>query len=225
MPVEEFADLDFTNDLLVIPVIDLMELVYSNGLFPLGSFPGRYLKPSSGRSLARVPGKIAVTFNWQGDARQMHDFQRRVPLAEFGKWAAANSDKYSFHSLQTRFAGYCEPWEGWPEGVAVEDCSASITNMDDVAGFIAAGDVHVGQCGANVHVAGAMGHPAVLLCGAAPDWRWCQDEALYPSVEVVRQSGHVGDWSGSFSKLDAAIGRARGNPHVVEAVIDELVVA
>lgn len=194
--------------MLVIPVIDLMALLYSNGLFPLGSFYAPYLSARGRRALARVPGKIAVTFNWQGDKRQLHDFQRRVPLAEFGKWAAANTDRYTFHSVQTRFAGFCDPWEGWPVEVPLQDCSDGIENMADVAHFIAAGDVHVGQCGANVHLAGAMGHPTVLLCGEAPDWRWSQDENLYP-LEVVKQSGPVGDWSGSFGELEAAIGRAR----------------
>jgi len=192
-----------SGDSILVPVIDLMEYAHHAGLFPLGSWCGPYLKADSRRPIARIDGRIAVAFCWQGDPNQTHDFARRIPFPEFAKWASANRDRYTFHSVQTKFGGYCEPWEGWPEDVPVEDLGEGIKDMADVARAISACDVFVGQCGGNLHLAGALGHPAVGLLGLSHDWRWDMAEPLY-GFSLVKQTA-LGDWPSAFDQLNAAI--------------------
>jgi tetratricopeptide (TPR) repeat protein len=200
-------------DVAIIPVIDLMRELHRFGLFPLGTFMGPYLtvparESGSGRPAwsnwrpRRKPGKIAIAFCWQGDPKQPQDFNRRIPFPAWGEFARRYSDRYTFHSVQAKFAGYIDPWEGWPAGVEIEDCSLMIHDMRDVAEIISRCDVFVGQCGANLHLAGALGVPAVAMLGASHDYRW-DFEPLY-DVRLVKQD-RPGDWSSAFAQLDAAI--------------------
>ena len=153
--------------------------------------------------LERQPGKLAVAFSWQGDPRQTHDWSRRVPLEAFGEWARANADRFTFHSLQSKFAGYGEPWAGWPEDVPIQDCSGS-TDFADVAALMQECDVFVGQCGGLVHLAGALGKDAIVLLGASHDWRWEAWPPLYHSVMGLVQS-KPGDWRSAFDQLTDAV--------------------
>lgn len=153
--------------------------------------------------LERQPGKLAVCFSWQGDPRQTHDWSRRVPLEAFGEWARANADRFTFHSLQSKFAGYGEPWAGWPEDVPIQDCSGS-TDFGDVAALMQECDVFVGQCGGLIHLAGALGKDAIVLLGASHDWRWEAWPPLYHSVMGLVQS-KPGDWRSVFAQLTDAI--------------------
>jgi hypothetical protein len=191
------------GDSILVSVVDLLEYTHHAGLFPLGSWRGPYLKAPQQSVIHRESGKIAVAFSWQGDPNQTHDFMRRIPFGEFAKWASANRNRYTFHSVQTKFGGYCEPWEGWPDDVPVEDLGAGIRDMADAARAISACDVFVGQCGGNLHLAGALGHPAVALLGLAHDWRWDMAEPLY-GFSLVKQTT-LGDWPSAFDQLNRAI--------------------
>jgi tetratricopeptide (TPR) repeat protein len=153
--------------------------------------------------LERQPGKLAVCFGWQGDPRQTHDWNRRVPLEAFGDWARANADRFTFHSLQSKFAGYGEPWAGWPDDVVVQDCSGS-TDFADVAALMQECDIFVGQCGGLIHLAGALGKDAIVLLGASHDWRWEAWPPLYHSVMGLVQS-KPGDWRSVFDQLTDAV--------------------
>jgi len=164
-----------------------------NGSAPVG-------RPSR---LERQPGKIAVAFSWQGDPRQTHDWNRRVPLAEFGAWAKANADRFTFHSMQSKFAGYGEPWAGWPDDVPIQDCSGA-TDFGDLAALVSECDVFVGQCGGLVHLAGSIGKGAIVLLASSHDWRWDSWLPLYNSVMGLVQD-EPGDWSSVFRHLTDAI--------------------
>lgn len=153
--------------------------------------------------LERQPGKIAIAFGWQGDPRQTHDWNRRVPLVEFGKWAKANADRFTFHSLQSKFAGYGEPWAGWPDDVPIQDCSGS-TDLADVAALVNECDILVAQCGGLIHLAGAIGKTAIALLASSHDWRWDQYPRLYDSVWQLEQS-EPGNWPGVFAHLTPLI--------------------
>jgi tetratricopeptide (TPR) repeat protein len=193
-------------DVAIIPVIDLMDELRRSGSFPLGAFGAPYLGDRVSPKLAweprREPGKKAIAFCWQGDPRQPQDFNRRIPFPEWGRFAAAAHERYTFHSVQTKFAGNINPFEGWPKHVPLENCGGLVHSMRDVAEIIGKCDVFVGQCGANLHLAGAMGAPAVAMLGASHDFRW-DFEPLY-DVALVKQI-RPGDWPSAFSQLDAAI--------------------
>ena len=195
----------------VVAALDLMADHWARTGDPVGGALGGgrgnpYLKaPGKSKPDLGNDGKPAVAFAWQGDPRQTHDWNRRLPLAGFGEWAAANRE-FAFVSLQTRFAGYGEPWAGWPDDVPVVDAAASliVSDMGDVADWIEAADVFVGQCGGLVHLAGALGKPAVVMLAASHDWRWDQSPPLYASVVPVVQAT-PGDWPSAFAKLTETI--------------------
>lgn len=193
----------------VYPVIDLMREDFQAGRFALGPFDEPYLKVKEFGVPWDVPAaaddrRIRVAFGWQGDRRQPQDFSRRVPFTAFAAFAAAHPDRYHFVSLQTKFAGYCDPWEGWPADVPVTDCSEFITDMASTAELMARCDVFVGQCGALLHLAGALGKPAVAMLGASHDWRW-DFEPLYGENFALLFQDRPGDWPSAFGRLDAAI--------------------
>lgn len=192
----------------VYPVIDLMAEEFEAGRFPLGSFDGPYLKVEEFGVPWEVPAgddqRIRVAFGWQGDRRQPQDFARRIPFTEFARFAAAHPDRYHFVSLQTKFAGYCDPWQDWPSTVPVTDCSEFITDMASTAELMARCDVFVGQCGALLHLAGALGKPAVAMLGASHDWRWDFDPLYGDNFGLVSQD-RPGDWPSAFNRLESAI--------------------
>jgi len=198
------ADLD---DAELVPVLDLMADYWARTGDPVGGNLGGgrgngYLK-APGKAKPELPqGKPVLAFAWQGDPRQTHDWNRRLPLASLGAWAGANRELFNFASLQTRFAGYGEPWADWPDDVPVVDASQSvmITDLGELADWIEAADVFVGQCGGLVHLAGALGKPAVVMLAASHDWRWDQSPPLYASVLRAVQTA-PGDWASAFSKL------------------------
>jgi len=205
----------------VIPVIDLMRDNFQAAGFALGSYAGPYLFSRPGSvfehfvtsgaddasghfRVSREPGKIAVGFVWQGDPRQTHDFNRRIAFRHFAEFACQHSDRFSFHSLQTKHAGYGAPWENWPDDVPLEDLSAQISDVASAAEIIDACDVFVGQCGGMLHLAGALGKPAVAMLGAAHDWRWDFEPLYGPNMALVFQD-RPGDWPSAFAKLAGAI--------------------
>lgn len=195
-------------DVAVIPVIDLMGELGRLGRFPLGAFSKPYIRPPSPQIAwepAREPGKIAIAFSWQGDPKQTQDFARRIPFAEWGNFARLANERYTFHSMQTKFAGPIDPWQGWPEGVHVDDCSNLNRDMRDAAELIGKCDVFVGQCGALLHLAGALGKPAVAMLGYTHDFRW-DYEPLYDCV-LVKQT-QPGNWPSAFAQLEGAIEQA-----------------
>ena len=208
----ELNTFNIRPDVAVVPVIDLMRELHRFGLFPLGSFTGPYIstpQPRLNWMPAREPGKIAIAFCWQGDPRQPQDFNRRIPFQEWGRFAESHADRYTFHSVQSKFAGNIEPWQGWPRSVEVENCAPLIRDLRDVAEIISKCDVFVGQCGANLHVAGAIGKPAVGLLGFSHDWRW-DAEPIYDCVLALQT--RPGDWPSAFASLDAAIEQALNPP-------------
>ena len=208
----ELNTFNIRPDVAVVPVIDLMRELHRFGLFPLGSFTGPYIstpEPRLNWMPAREPGKIAIAFCWQGDPRQPQDFNRRIPFQEWGRFAESHADRYTFHSVQSKFAGNIEPWQGWPRSVEVENCAPLIRDLRDVAEIISKCDVFVGQCGANLHVAGAIGKPAVGLLGFSHDWRW-DAEPIYDCVLALQT--RPGDWPSAFASLDAAIEQALNPP-------------
>ena len=204
-------------DVAVIPVIDLMGELLSLGAFPLGGFRAPYIRPPSpylawqpSGSIVRYatagkPARVAIAFSWQGDPKQTQDFARRIPFQAWANFARDNAESYTFHSMQTKFAGHIDPWEGWPAEVPLDDTSTINRTMRDAAELIEKCDVFVGQCGALVHLAGAMGKPCVVLLGFAHDYRW-EFEPLYDCV-LVKQT-RPGDWASAFAQLPRAIEEA-----------------
>ena len=74
----------------------------------------------------------------------------------------------------------------------------------DTAAAIEALDLVVTVDTAVLHVAGALGRPALMLThGATPDWRWLNAADVpvwYPSVRLVRCPDGTGDWAAAAAR-------------------------
>lgn len=60
----------------------------------------------------------------------------------------------------------------------------------DTAAIMSALDLVVSVCTAPLHLAGALGRPAIALLKSAPDWRWMmrgEDTPWYPTMTLCRQ--------------------------------------
>jgi hypothetical protein len=181
----------------------VMARQYGAGGAPLGAWHGPYLKAEPVLH-GWGSGKVRVGFAWQGDPRQPHDFNRRIPFSEFATFASAFADRYSFVSLQTKFAGNCAPWEGWPAEAQLFDASTDIADYAAAAAWLKSCDVFVGQCGSMLHLAGALGVPAVAMLGAAHDWRWDFEPLYGENFHLVFQD-RPGHWPSAFAQLAGAI--------------------
>jgi Tfp pilus assembly protein PilF len=78
----------------------------------------------------------------------------------------------------------------------------------DTAAIMSALDVAVSVCTAPLHLAGALGRPAIALLRAAPDWRWMmerEDTPWYPSMTLCRQKAG----ENYAPVIDRAVAKAR----------------
>ncbi|KWA08312.1 FkbM family methyltransferase [Burkholderia cepacia] len=82
----------------------------------------------------------------------------------------------------------------------------AIGDFSDLAALMLALDAVVTTCTAHVHLAGALGVPAVLLLSPKADARWETGSrtALYPCVRIVR-AAHVGRWDDAVDRAMAFV--------------------
>jgi len=82
-------------------------------------------------------------------------------------------------------------------GITVHHWQGAIDVYDETAALVCALDRVVTVCTALVHLAGALGRPAIVMVPFGSDWRYgAQGERMlwYPSVRLLRQRA-IGDWS------------------------------
>jgi tetratricopeptide (TPR) repeat protein len=78
----------------------------------------------------------------------------------------------------------------------------AIDDLDEQAALISACDMTISVAQTALHLAGALGKPAIGLIGSKPAWRYQmsgEKMAWYESVKLVRQEGD--DWNGLFRKV------------------------
>ncbi|MEP3115709.1 tetratricopeptide repeat protein [Nisaea sp.] len=95
-----------------------------------------------------------------------------------------------------------------PLFTTLTDLSAHLTNFEQTAAALEELDLLITVDTSVVHVAGALGRPALLLKSKAPEWRWPSGQETspwYPSVEVFEQK-RLGDWTDA---IDRAAGQLR----------------
>ncbi|AKM41474.1 FkbM family methyltransferase [Burkholderia contaminans] len=81
-----------------------------------------------------------------------------------------------------------------------------IGDFSDLAGLMLALDAVVTTCTAHIHLAGALGVPAVLLLSPKADARWETGSrtALYPGIRIVR-AARVGQWDDAVDRAMAFV--------------------
>ncbi|MGU3780899.1 FkbM family methyltransferase [Burkholderia metallica] len=82
----------------------------------------------------------------------------------------------------------------------------AIGDFSDLAALMLALDAVVTTCTAHIHLAGALGVPAVLLLSPKADARWETGSrtALYPGIRIVR-AAHVGKWDDAVDRAMAFV--------------------
>jgi len=91
----------------------------------------------------------------------------------------------------------------------VEDLGQYLHDFQDTAALVSALDLVVTVDTSTVHVAGALGRPALLMLASCGEWRWLasgRDSPWYATVRILRQD-RPGDWSGVTNQVAAEIRR------------------
>jgi hypothetical protein len=185
--------------------LPLLNLPYALGLRPQ-EYRGRipYLAADATR-LARWRERIGtqgirIGIVWQGNPKAPVDHLRSVSLAAFSPIAALPQVRL--------FALQKGPGEDSPAPFALDRLGPEMDRGPDwfldAAAAITALDLVVTVDTAVLHLAGALGRPALMLThGRHPDWRWQQrreDTLWYPSVRLVRCPDGTADWGAAAAR-------------------------
>lgn len=185
-----------------LPLIDLPRAL---GLSPQ-HYQGRvpYLAAARDR-MARLrtrigDGGLRIGIVWQGNPAAPVDANRSVPLAAFAPLAAIPGVR--LFSLQK---GPGEEQQApFPLDRLGPELDGGADWFLDTAAAICALDLVVTVDTAVLHLAGALGRPALMLMhGRHADWRWlhAQDVPVwYPSVRLVRCPDGNADWRGAVGR-------------------------
>ncbi|WP_432723355.1 tetratricopeptide repeat protein [Jeongeupia wiesaeckerbachi] len=143
--------------------------------------------------LAEAGNKPRIGLVWAGNPAHNHDHWRSCEVSEFAPLLARQD--LAVFSLQKDDASnqvFSLPREIWPHNLAV-----CLEDLTDTTYALSKLDVLISVDTAVVHLAGSLGVPAILLQGAASDWRWglaAKPHRVYSSVSVVFQK-EPGNWS------------------------------
>ncbi len=180
-----------------------------------------YLIPDATRAAAwrqrfDSAGTPVVGLAWRGGTRKTRAGLRSLELSDCLPLAGAHRGRFvclqrgdcSAEIAAARAAGLDLQW--WPQ--ALED-------LDEMAALIAALDAVVSVDNTSVHLAGALGVPALVMLAYMPDWRYGFAGASmpwYPSLRLFRQSDRR-DWATVVAAVAAALATLPdrgGTPHV-----------
>jgi tetratricopeptide (TPR) repeat protein len=174
--------------------------------------PRRYLKlPGDGTgriALDTVPGRdFHVGIAWTGNPEHPEQAYRALPLEALTP--VFDLPGVQFHALH--LADDCDAIRrhGLPGNLSLY--GDRIVDLADTAGLIDRCDLIVSVDTSAIHLAGALGKPAVLLLPRGSEFRWMQgraDTPWYESVAIVRQR-HFLDWSGPIAEAKERITAAR----------------
>ena len=179
--------------------IALLSLPLALGITDPGSATA-YLHADPLRSEAwarRLPPYSAgyVGIGWRGNPLRRHDPQRSVTLEALRSWfEAAQRHKLGVVALQRDVSEQERVWlEQFPN---VQAPGADLGDLDDTAALMTITRQVVSVDTSLIHLAGALGRPAVVLLRFCSDWRWGIDRpdgATYRSVRTLRQPAPA-DW-------------------------------
>jgi tetratricopeptide (TPR) repeat protein len=178
---------------------DLIRWAYERGLpHPFGKWEGPYIKAPGKAEIARKEGrtkgtqKTVIGFCWQGNPMHVYDWARSMPFKAFLEWAEPRQESCTFVSLQ-----HGEKLFKMPEWM-IDGDRPDFAGLSEV---IAACDVIVGPDTGVMHLAGAMGKPAVMLHTFHREWRWRLSTQLYAKSFRQLQQFKAGDWKELLSRL------------------------
>jgi tetratricopeptide (TPR) repeat protein len=152
--------------------------------------------------LRDLPRRPNIGIAWQGGAQTTRVDLRSVQL---GSLYPVLSQPANFISLQYTTLAQQECDEFFATtGIRVHhwEKAAHGDNMADQAALISQLDAVVTVCQTCVHVAGALGTPAMVLVPSGPSWRYgvTGNMPWYQSVDLFRQA-KSGDWTATVAQV------------------------
>lgn len=148
-----------------------------------------YLKPTT-----EYP-KSRIGLSWFGGTMLTHEGLRNAPV----------EDWKTFLELGSCISLQYGPREDEAKVLGIPHDSAGIEDLDRLAAMIKSCDLVITVCNTTVHIAGALGVPAIVLVPAKPAWRYgLKGERMvwYDSPLMVRQN--VGEsWPDVFERAKA----------------------
>ncbi len=156
--------------------------------------------------LDELPG-FRIGLCWQGSQRQQSNHLRSLPVAALAPLAELpgvgavslqmdGADEIAAAKLSDRIRDFGDELDR--DGAFV-DSAAIIENLD----LVVTVDTAI------AHLAGALGRPAWLLLGSAPDYRWLltrEDSPWYPTLRIFRQQKQR-EWGPVVERVRQALAR------------------
>lgn len=131
-------------------------------------------------------GKV-VAVAWEGNPAHKRNLQRACPLKELRPLASIPGvNLVSLHKERLTPA--------LSAGIDFDIAEGVVSTVEDAMAVIAAADAVVVVDTLAIHLAGAMGVPAVGLIDSPGDWRWSCPIRWYPSLRLVHQE-REGCWA------------------------------
>lgn len=150
----------------------------------------------------RQSARRLVGINWAGNPDHPQEPMRSPGLAPLRPLFEVAG--HCFVSLQLGAAG-----AALPDGLV--DLGREIGDCADMAAIMEGLDLVVSSCTAPLHLAGALGRPAIAMLQADADWRWLikrADSPWYPTMRLYRQQ-RPGDWDGLVAAIAADLAQGR----------------
>ncbi|HEY6896446.1 MAG TPA: tetratricopeptide repeat protein [Rhodocyclaceae bacterium] len=202
-PEDELPQSDFFCPLLSLPAAMGIDLADLPGAMPYLTLPAETQAHWQATVARHAAGRPRIGLVWSANTKSESGAARSLPLAEL---LAILPPQVAPFVLQTQInAAERELLAARPQ---VADLSAGFGDFADTAAVAAEMDLIVSVDTSVVHLAGALGLPALLLLPRVADWRWLLERAdspWYPSLELFRQQAS-GDWQ---APLQATAARLR----------------
>lgn len=199
---------------LVFPLMSLAR-IYTRQVSEIPAWSAYLRAPAAGEEFrARLEKlktaarkKHLVGLTWAGRASHGNDKHRSMHLRQL---AAALSGPYFkdalFVSLQ-KDGGAEKQVQELGLAKRFHLAGSEIKTFGDTAAFMSCLDLFVSVDSANLHLAGALGLPAIGLIAKRSDWRWFRNyntTAWYPNTYLVRQKEEL-NWDGLGHDLAEAL--------------------
>lgn len=146
-----------------------------------------------------APGTRRIGLNWRGRAESDARFLRAASLRDLAPLARLHG--HAAYCINRDIAAHIEPSD-----LPVTFPHHAIDDFSDLAALMLAMDAVVTTCTVHIHLAGALGVPAVLLLSPKADARWETGSrtALYPGIRIVR-AARPGQWDDAVDRALALV--------------------
>lgn len=158
------------------------------------------------RRLTALGPDPKIGLSWRGGTRTSRRDLRSIGLSAL----APLLERSHAHWISLQYTSCIDEIVAFQErtGIAVHHWQNAIDDYDDTAALVTALDAVVSVCTAVVHLAGALGRPALVMVPVAAEWRYgAAGDGMpwYPSARLFRQV-RAGEWSDVLDRIAIELG-------------------